>query len=166
METRYSLLILAVGITLAAASIALVVGDQVAAEEPQANLPLFTGFYDGQEVQYIVTEITDPDSESLIYTPALLGLPEDAVADLYQVTNGHDDQKAVFDSIPGDEDYSPLWEVNLVTWEEGVTPSVLRSVEEILMAERQGRLVIEETSTIINCPIIIWPGGQHPNLPV
>ncbi len=166
METRYSLLVLAVGITLAAASIAIVLNDQVAAEEPQANLPLFTGFYDGQEVQYIVTEITDPDSEIFIYTPALLGLPEDAVAEVYRVTNGHDDQNAVFDSIPGDENYSPLWQVYLVTWEDGVTPLVLRSVEEILMAEGQGRVVIEETSTIINCPILVWPGGQHPNLPV
>ena len=165
--TRYSLLVLAVGITLVAASIAIVVSDEVAAEEPQANLPLFTGFYDGQEVQYVVTDITDPDSEEgLIYTPALLGLPESAVADVYRVTNGPEGQKAVFDTIPGDENYSPLWEVNLVTWEEGVTPLVLRSVEEILTAESQGLLVIDETSTIINCPIIVWPGGQLPRLPV
>ena len=72
MDARYSLLVIAVGITLAAGSTALVVSDQVAAEEPQANLPLITGFYDGQEVQYVVTDITDPDSVSRIDRSALL----------------------------------------------------------------------------------------------
>ena len=37
---------------------------------------------------------------------------------------------------PGDEDYSPIWESNFVTWNDNATARELKSVEEILAAEQ------------------------------
>ena len=55
---------------------------------------------------------------------------------------------------PGDEDYSPIWESNFVTWNDNATARELKSVEEILAAQNNGELNIAETNIIVNSPAV------------
>jgi hypothetical protein len=60
---------------------------------------------------------------------------------------------------PGNSDpnYTPLWQVSLVTWKSGATPHVLKSEEEALNAQSQGLVTIFKTNIVVNCPVIYTP---------
>jgi len=139
------------------------------------DIPLTMGYVDGDEVFYISTEasveevanhLTDLTGFRVTYTPALAFTPEESLAQIYAFTNGVEGsgafgfQPQVADSQPGDEKYSPLWNVNAVTWNEGFEPRELKSEMEILKAQSNGELSFEEAGVIVNCPFVKWNGGQ------
>jgi hypothetical protein len=76
------------------------------------------------------------------------------VAPIWAFTNGHSEQKNVIDVVPGDRGYTPLWQVNMVTWNDGITPRVLRSGAAIRQARDAGQLTIRRTSMVVNCPVV------------
>ena len=139
------------------------------------DIPLTMGYVDGHEVFYVSTEasvkevanhLTDLTGFRVAYTPALALSPEESLAQIYAFTNGVEGngvfgfQAQVADSQPGDEKYSPLWNVNTVTWNEGSEPRELKSEMAILEAHEDGELSIEEAGVIVNCPFVKWNGGQ------
>ncbi len=63
----------------------------------------------------------------------------------------------IFESVPGDEDYTPLRNPHLVTWKESATPRILTSLAELLEAEENGELSISPTNVIVNAPVVRWP---------
>lgn len=138
--------------------------------------PLVRGIYEGDELFFIHTEASDPDVASLLtemmgpQVVAVLGLadiPDELLGNVYVFTNGVDGggpmgfQPDIFDSIPGDEAYTPLRALNLVTWQEETAPRMLDSVAEIEAAQAEGAVVIERPGIVINMPILVWPGGQR-----
>ena len=46
--------------------------------------------------------------------------------------------------VSGDKDYSPLWQTNFVKWNNNTTVRGLKSVEEILAAQKNGELTIQK----------------------
>jgi hypothetical protein len=76
------------------------------------------------------------------------------VAPIWVFTNGASGQKNVVDVVPGQAGYTPLWQVNKVTWADGVTPQVLMSAARIRAAASAGDVTIRRTDTIVNCPVI------------
>ena len=133
--------------------------------------PLVRGLYDGEELFFIHTEASDPDVGTLltdmmgpevIVVPSLAEIDEDILANVYVFTNGLSGmgpmgfQPDVFDSVPGDEDYSPLRTIQLVTWAEDATARLLDSVEAIQAAEADGELDIERSGIVVNMPILVW----------
>jgi hypothetical protein len=62
--------------------------------------------------------------------------------------------------VPGDKDYSPLWQTNFVKWNNNTTARELKSLEEILAAQNNGELTITETNIIVNSPAIKWQDGS------
>ncbi len=141
------------------------------------DIPLTRGYVDGHEIFYISTEasvedvanhLTDLTGFRVVYTPALEAAPDEAVAQIYAFTNGISGdgvfgfQPQVADSQPGDDKYSPLWNVNAVTWNEGSEPTELKSEMDILKAQSSGKLTVEDAGVIVNCPFVKWNGGQLP----
>ncbi len=139
-------------------------------------VPPVKGYYAGEEILFIHTEASDPDVANMltmmmgpqvVLMPRLAEVPESLLADLYVFTNGLQGggpfgfQPDVFDSVPGDEGYSPLRAINLVAWEEGVTARELRSVEEVKAAESKGEVTIKRPGIVVNMPILTWPGGHR-----
>lgn len=139
------------------------------------DIPLTMGYANGHEIFYISTEasvedvanhLTDLTGFRVAYTPALALAPEESLAQIYAFTNGIEGngafgfQPQVADSQPGDDKYSPLWNVNAVTWNEDAEPRELKSEMEILEARDNGELSIDEAGVIVNCPFIKWNGGQ------
>jgi len=139
------------------------------------TIPLTMGYVNGNEVFYISTEasveevanhLTDLTGFRVAYTPALQFAPEDSLAQIYAFTNGVEGsgafgfQPQVADSQPGDEKYSPLWNVNAVTWNDDAEPRELKSEAEILEAQDNGELSFEQPGVIVNCPFVKWDGGH------
>jgi hypothetical protein len=134
-------------------------------------LPLVRGFADGNEVFYITTETSDKNlanylsnltNSRVVYTPAWKYTPAQSLANIYEFTNGikgsgpEGFQPNVADSQPGNNNYSPVWKVNLVTWNNGTTPGELTSEVDILYALKNNELTIKPTDIIVNCPFVQW----------
>jgi hypothetical protein len=140
-------------------------------------LPLVKGYADGNEVFYITTEVSDKTlanyltnltKSRVVYTPALNYAPPQSLSNIYEFTNGikgsgpEGFQPNIADSQPGDNKYSPLWKVNLVTWNNGTTttPRELTSEEDIVNAIKNKELTIKPTNIIVNCPFVQWKDGS------
>lgn len=142
---------------------------------PRVTLPLVTGWYDGQPVQYIQTEASDQgvaEQQGVNYVPKLanaINAQPAAVDDIYVVTNFT--QANVIASAPNptgpgnlDQEYSPLWVVSTVTWNTGITPYTLTSESAVTAAAANGLVTIAHTNIVVNCPVIFTEeGGLLPN---
>lgn len=148
---------------------------------PRASLPLQVGFFSGQPALYITPEVgVDPDAPTALITAAkqlaitfnanfipqnfgtLPGSP--AVDDIFSFTNFT--QGNVLASAPHpagpsntDTNYSPLWQVSLVSWNSGRQPRVLTSQTAITDAADAGDVTVTKTPIIVECSVIFTPGG-------
>lgn len=139
------------------------------------TIPLTKGYVKGSEVFYISTEASDKELADhltevtgfrVVYTPALKQTPGDALAQIYAFENGLEGegplgfQPNVADSQPGDINYSPLWAVNIVKWNDDSTPRELRSQTEVLSAQKNNELTVTPSGFVVNCPFVQWEGGS------
>jgi hypothetical protein len=99
------------------------------------------GFYRGQVVSY------------LDFGPVRLRAGN-KVAPIWAFTNGHDDQRNVIDTVPGRSDYTPLWAVRMVTWDDDADVRVLRSAAAVARAQRSGELITRAMPIVVNCPVL------------
>lgn len=139
------------------------------------TIPLTKGYVKGLEVFYISTEASDKELADhlteitgfrVAYTSALQRTPADALAQIYAFENGIKGegplgfQPNVADSQPGDLNYSPLWAVNIVKWNDDITPRELKSQTEILLAQTNDELTVTPSGFVVNCPFVKWDGGS------
>jgi hypothetical protein len=150
----------------------------------QVGLPVLKGWFDGEAVLYITTDVSHADvaaDKKANFSPRLaFALPEgppqpgrrSSVDKVYAVVNFK--QPSIFASAPGpvgpasvDTAYSPLWQMVKVRWQPGRSPRELRSEEQVLDAAERAEVVLEPTPVILNCPIVQRPGhGGLPGLEV
>ena len=135
------------------------------------QLPLLQGWFDGEEVFYVTTDVSDAEvaaGKRANHVPrladALRAEPRQprqrsAVDKVYAVTNF--EQGSVFASAPDpvgalnrDTSYSPLWQMVTVTWAAGRTPRPLKSQEQVLAAADNGDVNLSLTTVVLNCPIV------------
>ncbi len=142
----------------------------------EGQLPAVGGFYDGQRVMFVHPETSDAKvgkvltemmASPVVVVPELGDIPDRALADNFAFQNGvrgdgpFGYQPDVFDSAPGDEGYSPLRALHLVSWKKGAKARVLRSVKEVKGAEEAGDLTVDSTEVVVNMPFVKWPGGSR-----
>lgn len=140
------------------------------------RVPPVQGFYEGTTITFIHTEASDPSvakrltgmrGSPVLEVPELADVPASSLARVYVFQNGVKGggpfgfQPDVFDSAPGDSGYRPLRTVELVTWNPGVKPKVLRSAAEIELAVARGEIDIESSGVVVNIPFLTWPGGRR-----
>jgi hypothetical protein len=118
----------------------LVVAAPATAASP-AKQPVATGFYQGQEVSYFD------------FGPIKLK-PGNKLAPIWAVTNGADGQHNIIDTVPGKADYSPLWQVNMVTFKDGAAPHLLKSKADVDAAVAAGEVTVTQTNMVVNCPVL------------
>ena len=63
-------------------------------------------------------------------------------------------QLPVASSTHDDENYSPLFAINYVEWNEGSNARVLESVNEVLEAQNNGEISVTKTNIVINSPSV------------
>ena len=148
---------------------------------PRVSLPLQVGFFDGTTALYITPEVgVDPNAPPAIIAAAkqvAIGfnsnfIPQNfgvlpgstAVDDIFVFTNFS--QGNVLASAPhpagpnnADANYSPLWQVSLVTWNPGRQGRVLTSQTDITDAVAASDVTIAKTPIIVECSVIFTPGG-------
>lgn len=106
-----------------------------------AKKPVTAGFYRGHMIGY------------LDFGPIKLK-PGNKLAPLWTVTNAAAGQHNIVDTVPGQVDYSPLWQINMVTFKSGVTPYLLRSKADVDAAVTKGDVTVTATKTVVNCPVL------------
>lgn len=80
--------------------------------------------------------------------------PGNKLAPLWTVTNPAAGQHNIVDTVPGQADYSPLWQINTVTFKSGITPYLLKSKADVDAAVAKGDVTVKATSTVVNCPVL------------
>src|SRR5712692_10438001 len=73
---------------------------------------------------------------------------------LWAVTNGAAGQHNIVDTVPGQAGYSPLWQINMVTFKAGMTPHLLKSKADVDAAVKAGEVTVTSTTTVVNCPVL------------
>jgi hypothetical protein len=129
------------------------------------TLTMHPGYYEDGDAWYIRTDASDSDfaeSNGLVYVPLLANAlgAEGSFAEIYLVEGGPEDQRAVLSTVPGNDDFTPAFRVNRVTFTGDA--SVLTSVAAIEEAAASGSVEIEATEIVVNYPLVTWPGGALP----
>ena len=155
--------------------------DSFAQEQPVDNLtlgnvsiPVSSGFIDGKIAYFIATDASTQEVASSVsnttgfkvnYAPALANTSESARQAGFVFLNGYSgeeggplgSQLSVATAVPGDPDYSPLFDINYVSWNTNSTNDIriLKSAEEIIEAQKNGELTITKSNIVINSPAIV-----------
>ena len=139
------------------------------------DIPIIKGYVNGKEMYVIVTDASNKESADLIINktgfkanlaPVLSKTPTDILGQVYVFMNGINGeglfgfQSPVLSAKPGDNGYSPLYQLNKVEWINQENAQELKSVDEIVAAENNGQLKIEKTNVIVNKPAVKWDGGE------
>jgi len=140
------------------------------------TIPMIDGYYNGEKVYFIHTEISDKDIAGMmtsmvnfptLYVPDLDDISQDDLGKVYIFTNGIAGsgpygggpfffQIDIFDSVPGMDEYNQFRVPQLVTWNEDSNPTLLTSIEDLFEAEANGELSIELTDFVVNAPMVVW----------
>ena len=64
-------------------------------------------------------------------------------------------QLGVASALPGEKGYSPLYYLNFVKWKIMPLPRILKSVDEIMSAQKNGELTICPTNIVINSHLLL-----------
>lgn len=142
----------------------------------KAELPAGKAYAEGQEIYFIHTEASDAGvaekltnmmKSPVMLVPSLAEVPEESLANVYVFTNGVEGtgpfgfQADVFDNPPGTDGYTPLRRLNVITWTDESIARELKSVADVVEAESNGELTIEQPGVVINMPFVVWDGGQR-----
>lgn len=151
-------------------------GSGPVARAGMVELPLQKGWFAGERVFYVTTDISDagmaadsganfvPRLADALPPPGSAPGARSAVERIYKFTNF--DQGTVLPSVPmpvgasnRDTAYSPLWVLVMVTWKRDASPRELRSEEQVLEAEERGLVTIQRTRIVVNCPVVMTERG-------
>ncbi len=139
------------------------------------DIPLAKGYENGHEIFFIATDVSDQKTADQItkminftvnVAPVLSQTPDSARGQAFVFTNGvpgkgpNGFQIPVLNAKPGDEGYSPLVQINMVTWKNESSVKELKSVQEIMTAQQSGQLSLDKTNIIANHPAVKWDGGS------
>src|SRR5919199_2066540 len=142
------------------------------------TLFLSKGYVNGKIAFFIATDASDNGTAASItknpgfkvnFAPALAFVPESARQQGYEFINGvrgeisFGFQLPVASAVPGDKKYSPLVQMNFVKWNSNnnnnsSTPTMvareLKSVNDIMTAQKNNELTIAKTNIVINSPAV------------
>jgi hypothetical protein len=121
----------------------------------RSSQTVYRAYYDGHKDTYLVTDVSNKAQAASLhinYSPSLArfkGAPNQWFVQGRAVAG----QLAVFGSEPGESDYNPLWEEQIVTWKSGVKPVLLVKDDQIDSLEKAGKLTVRDTHIVLNAPI-------------
>jgi hypothetical protein len=134
------------------------------------SIPLSKGYVNGKMAYFIATDASDTQIAASItnttgfkvnFAPSLALTPASGLQPGYVFVNGIKTsespvgfQLGVATALPGEKGYSPLSQVNYVKWNANATPRILKSVTEIMAAQKNRELSIAKTNIVINSPAV------------
>jgi hypothetical protein len=136
----------------------------IAAGSASAGATTANGWYEGEEIYYIAGGFEE-------------GVTERGKNQIYLIGGDRVYQAQVVLHIPGERGYSPHWNVNVVHTAEGVTlddildssyvsehypEALFDDAADILAAETDGLVTIDQPGLVVLCPIISEQGAEAP----
>ena len=124
---------------------------------------------DGRTIYYIVTDATPSgpaEMMGVVYSPTSASLlANSAAVDLFQFMNGIKGtgplgfQPGIAAGAPGDENYSPMWRIFMVGWDDPHSAKLLETTGDINYYKQAGKLQVNiakpmDSDHIVNCPFI------------
>ncbi|MGI0089551.1 MAG: DUF7482 domain-containing protein [Nitrosopumilaceae archaeon] len=124
---------------------------------------------DGRTIYYIVTDATPSGPAAMMGVTSAPTLAKTIVSpaavDLFQFINGIKGsgpmgfQAGIASSAPGDENYSPLWRISIISWKDPAQATVLETIADINAKKAAGDITVElarpmDSDHIVNCPFI------------
>ena len=124
---------------------------------------------DGRTIYYIVTDATPSGPASMMgVTPAPTSanlIASSAAVDLFQFKNGLKGsgplgfQAGIAASAPGDANYSPMWRIFMISWNDPANALLLETVDDFNAFKKAGLIDINiarpmNADHIVNCPFI------------
>ncbi len=124
---------------------------------------------DGRTIYYIVTDATPSATAEMmgvVYSPTSSNLiTSEASVDLFQFQNGIKGsgplgfQPSIASAAPGDENYSPMWRIYTVEWNDQESSKILESKSDIDSFKKDKKIMISiarpmNSEHIVNCPFI------------
>lgn len=134
-------------------------GDQWPGGFGSVTFRLHEALHDGQPAYHIRTDASNQDfarENQLVWVPLLLGANEAPIANLLYTFD--DGRTPVIRSIPGQPDFSSLFELVAVTVADDAL--LLTSADEVTQAADAGAVALEPSGIFVNCPVVKWPGGE------
>jgi len=124
---------------------------------------------DGRTIYYIVTDATPSGPAGMMGvvdapTSATL-IANSAAVDLFQFANGITGsgplgfQPGIAAGGPGDANYSPMWRIFMINWEDPTSAAVLETKADIDAYQQAGLISVGlarpmDSDHIVNCPFI------------
>jgi hypothetical protein len=138
------------------------------------SLFLAKGYVNGKIAFFIATDASDNKTAASItknpgfkvnFAPSLTLISESARQQGYEFLNGvrgegsFGFQLPIASALPGDKNYSPIVQLNFVKWNSNsststVVPRELKSVNDIMAAQKNSELTIAKTNIVINSPTV------------
>lgn len=160
--------------------------DEQFEDEPVIDLPVIDAYYEGEKVWFLHTSVSNEEMAKrlteminypTLHVPKLAEIVDiEALGNIYVFKNGVDRSDAepwgggpfgfqidVMDSLPEDQEYTPLRRPSIVTWCENAAPEILTSVDDLLAARDAGNVTIQPTDVVVTAPIVSWPGDPFPD---
>ena len=124
---------------------------------------------DGRTIYYIVTDATPVGPANMMgVTDAPVNaalIANSAAVDLFQFKNGIKGtgplgfQAGIGASGPGDSNYSPMWRVFFIVWDDPASASLLETKGDIDFYQQEGKITVNlarpmDADHIVNCPFI------------
>jgi len=124
---------------------------------------------DGRTIYYIVTDATPSGPADMMgVTPVTSSaslIANSAAVDLFQFRNGISGsgplgfQAGIAASAPGDANYSPMWRIFMIGWEDPDSASLLETLADINAIKGEGLITVNiarpmDSDHIVNCPFI------------
>jgi hypothetical protein len=124
---------------------------------------------DGRTIYYIVTDATPSGPAGMmgvVNAPTSANLiANSAAVDLFQFRNGIAGsgpmgfQPGIAAGAPGDANYSPMWRIFMIGWEDPDNASVLETMSDINAYQKAGLITAGlarpmDSDHIVNCPFI------------
>ncbi|HEU4798032.1 MAG TPA: hypothetical protein VFT63_03835, partial [bacterium] len=121
-------------------------------------------FIDGERAYHIRTDASDAAFArrvGLVHVPKLAAaIKAQAAADYFVFSNGAAGQLPVVSTAPGRPDFTPAFRISRVTFNR--SPVRLISAAQVRDAAASRRVRIAATQTVVNYPVVKWPGGELP----
>ncbi len=124
---------------------------------------------DGRTIYYIVTDATPSGPAGMMGvvdapTSASL-LANSAAVDLFQFMNGIKGsgplgfQAGIAAGAPGDPNYSPMWRIFMIGWDDPASAALLETKGDIDFYQQEGKISVNlarpmDADHIVNCPFI------------
>ena len=129
-------------------------------------------YYDSHFDAYIETDISNKKlaaKEGINYSAVMGEEKAHTLPAQFEVRGpAADGQLTVFGSEPGEDSYTPLWDLVYIRWMPGVTPVLITVDDQVDQLEADGMISVHRTPIVTNAPIIgvdvtLPLGGQRPS---